>query len=603
MRKIYVLAFILSLSLAVFAQQKRAVISPSLQNRAVLSPKYNGHAELPLNPTNPVVTSKSVNDDIIGDSRYDNQCNGSVSNRIFLWPDNSISAAWMRGTNDASGYGDRGTGYNYSTGTSWGAVPTARIETLRTGWPSLNPWMGNGEIVFAHNASATLVMNTRPAKGTGTWTQTLAPAGPTGVTSLLWPSVMTSGSTHQYVHILAIGQASYQGMSDALLYYRSLDGGATWDKNGVILPGMTIADGLGYSGDDYNWAAPKGDTIAFVVAGNWEDGYIMKSFDNGSTWTKTVFFNNPYKLAPMSQVVPTFWCPDGSCAITLDKYGKAHVAVGRMRANGDGAAHYYFPGTDGLIYWNETMPVMDTTRLSNLDTLDAHGQLAGYVATNQAGDSIVGFPKYGVGLSSFPKIVIDNYNNVNVYWSGITVGNPDPTPFNYRHIWVREWNQGFGTMVDMDADFLYIFQEFVYPSTASKLKNNQVQMICQSSSQPGSNIQDATVPVHDVSYVYRAIPMIVGVDQHAAQVRNQVGQSSPNPVKGSAHINISLERPAQVTLVVTDLLGQQVMTLNEGMLSSGARMVSFDCSSLKRGFYLLTVNINGEAFTQRIIKE
>ena len=608
MKKIVTFLFLCCFSIVIFAQQNRAVISKAIQNQAVLSPKYNGQAELPILNHNTTVVSKSVNDDLIGDSRYDNQTNGSLANRLYLWPDNSISAAWMRGTDDATGYPDRGTGYNYYNGSAWNAVPTQRIETTRCGWPSLNPWMGSGECTFGHNSTSTLVMNTRPAKGTGAWTQSLAPTPPTGVTTLLWPSVMTNGSNHQCIHLLVIGQPNYQGMTDALLYFRSLNGGTTWDKQGVVLPGMTATDELGYTGDDYAWAAPKGDTIAFVVGGNWEDGFIMKSFDNGNTWTKTVFFHNPFKLTSATTLTPTFWCPDGSNAIQLDNTGHAHVAFGRMRANCDGTGRFYYPGTDGLIYWNETMPAIDTTRLSNLDTLDAHGQLIGYVAENAAQDSVVGFPKYGSGLSSFPQIVVDNnLQKISFLWSGVTVGNPDPTPFNYRHIWSRVksmTSSSWQPMIDWNADFLYIFQEFVYPATAARMKNYKIQMICQTSSQPGSNIQDATVPVHDVSFVFREIPYIYsGIENSPKDLINQVGQIFPNPVIQSAAFNLEIAKAGRVTAEVTDVLGQKVMVLDNGVMTSGAHRLSLDCSGLRTGFYCLTVHVNGETFTQRMIKK
>lgn len=231
MSRIIVFLFTFIFSFSVSAQTAPAKIAFKLRELAVVSPKYLPQDILPEHSINPVVNCKSVLDDIIGTSRYDNQCNGSMPNRMYLWPDGTISVTWMQGFLDGSGYSDRGTGYNYFDGTTWQASPTARIENnVRTGWPSLNPWMGNGEIIFAHNSTATLVMNSRPAKGTGTWTQSPAPTAPPGVTALLWPSVVTSGDNHQNIHILAIGQPGYQGMSDALLYFRSTDGGATWDQ-------------------------------------------------------------------------------------------------------------------------------------------------------------------------------------------------------------------------------------------------------------------------------------------------------------------------------------------------------------------------------------
>ena len=55
--------------------------------------------------------------------------------------------------------------------------------------------------------------------------------------------------------------------------------------------------------------------------------------------------------------------------------------MGRQRASNDGSGRVYYPFTDGLIYWNSTMPLLNDSL--DLDTLDAHGQLLGYVVTNR----------------------------------------------------------------------------------------------------------------------------------------------------------------------------------------------------------------------------
>ena len=50
-----------------------------------------------------------------------------------------------------------------------------------------------------------------------------------------------------------------------------------------------------------------------------------------------------------------FYCPDGSSGVTLDNSGKAHVVFGLQRAKGDHDGKYWYPFTDGVIYWNEDM--------------------------------------------------------------------------------------------------------------------------------------------------------------------------------------------------------------------------------------------------------
>ncbi len=78
-------------------------------------------------------------------------------------------------------------------------------------------------------------------------------------------------------------------------------------------------------------------------------------------------------------------------------------------------------------------------------------------------------PFYRVSLSSFPQITVDQYNNIFYIWSAATPGNPDPDLNNYRHLWGRAKYHTASAMtgqIDLNSDFQYIFQEFVYESMA-----------------------------------------------------------------------------------------------------------------------------------------
>jgi len=104
----------------------------------------------------------------------------------------------------------------------------------------------------------------------------------------------------------------------------------------------------------------------------------MKSIDNGLNWTKTKIWTCNYDLWPGTTNTDTFYCPDGSSAVSLDMNGKAHVVFGLQRAVGDNSgAKFWFPFTDGLIYWNEDMPELPQSLIP--DTLLAHGNEIGWV--------------------------------------------------------------------------------------------------------------------------------------------------------------------------------------------------------------------------------
>jgi len=473
---------------------------------------------LPRQKGNALPLSKGTLEDIIGETRYDAQSNAAVQNRLVVWPDGSISAAWTKGQLE-SGYTDRGTGYNYYDGAAWGDPPAVRIETVRTGWPTMDKCNGNGEIVVAHTSVTApnnkLVMNKRPVKGTGAWTQSTI-ANPPGATSLFWPRVMTSGPTNNYVHMLALtaptgnGGVVYKGMDGALVYYRSLDGGATWDKSGITLPGMDSTFHDGFSADTYSWGTPHGDTIYFGVGGHWSDTFIMKSTDNGETWEQIPVLSNANKKLPASVTyVPPFYSSDGAIAVEMDKNGIIHMAFGKGGGYMDGGTSYIYVNVNGLIYWNTTMPMVQDSL--DLDSLEAHGNLLGYVFNGpNPGDTIIAAPSYRVGLSSHPQIAIDDYNNIYVLYSAATPGNPSPDPYNYRHMWTRAKFYGKDTwtdMLDLNEGVFYMFYEFAFPNMAKQILNNNLNVIYQTSTQPGSAVQVTTIPVHDNSYEHRVIPL------------------------------------------------------------------------------------------------
>ncbi|MDD4603654.1 MAG: T9SS type A sorting domain-containing protein [Bacteroidales bacterium] len=616
MKRTLLFAIALMLGVTVMAQLQPAKISKSLQNQAVPASAAVDNQIMPTQPGNSVVNTKATLEDIIGTSRYDMQSNGGMMSRLYLWPDGSLSGTWTKAMSDPN-YGDRGTGYNYSDGTAWGTAPAGRIENVKTGWPNISPWNVNGEIVISHKSTPTLVMNTRPVKGTGNWTQSNVPVAPAGVTGLLWPRMITSGSNHQNVHVIVMttpvanGGTSYQNLDGALLYYRSTDGGANWDKNGIQLPGMTSTEYLGFGGDDYAFVEPHGDTIAFLVAGQWTDTFLMYSYNNGDTWTKQMIFHNAYSLTPATQVTPSFICTTGDIAGAMDKNGVFHVAFGRMRAKSDGTGTpSYYPGTDGIVYWNSTMPAIDSTLLTDIEALINENRCIGYVASNaNPNDTIVGFPKYGVGLSSWPQVSIDDYNNIYFVWSSLTVGNPSPDPYNYRHIWGRAWFNGkteWSEMKDFNEGVFYMFQEYAYPATAKALKNDKVQLIAQTSSQPGSNIKDTSIPIHDVNIEYREIPVSdffsLGLNTPVA-TKNTVSQNCPNPVKGVTYFNVTLTKAANVVVEVSNIMGQKIMSFDKGLVNSGLSTYTIDGNQLTSGIYFYTVKINGESYTHKMIVE
>ncbi len=77
----------------------------------------------------------------------------------------------------------------------------------------------------------------------------------------------------------------------------------------------------------------------------------------------------------------------------------------------------------------------------------------------------------------------------------------------------------------------------------------------------------------------------------------------PNPVKDIAKVTLTLTQTSNVTISVTNLVGQQVMSLNKGTMNAGSQQFSMDASNLTTGVYFVTVNVDGQKYTQKLVVE
>ena len=558
-------------------------------------------------------------------SKYDLQSNASSGQqRIYLWPDGNICVGETWSQQDAS-YSDRGTGYNFYDGNAWDPLPTARQESIRTGWPSIQPWGANGECLIAHQSGTTpLVFATRATKGTGAWTESFLPV-PTGAAGMLWPRMVTNGPDHTYMHVIALtsptgnGGTVYNGMDGALLYIRSLDGGATWGE-WQQLDGTTSSEYISMPADSYVWAQPLGDVLAFSIGDSWQDQFIMKSMDNGNTWTKTIVWPCPYNFWAGGDSVERYYCPDGTMALALDMDGKAHLAFGLQQASGDvSGGKYWVPYTDGLIYWNEYMPPFP--EVLDPQTLWDDGNYIGWVL-----DTMVFYPTnqllahYYCSMTSNPGITIDEDNNMFVIWSGVT---PllDPDNFYLRHIYNRTakiypdhnvmWHD---SLIDITSDFLqYNWTECYYPDIAQNSDDN-IYVAFMADDLAGSFVKGVNIAgysgqtsVTENNFIVIArekTDLFVGTgDKKEIKSLFTVAKNYPNPVNGQTNINFNIQKPGTALLTITNVAGQKLITMEKTNLTAGTHRFTVDCSQLASGIYFYTVTFNNESITNKMIVE
>jgi hypothetical protein len=529
-------------------------------------------------------------------------------NRIYAYPDGTIGATWQ-----CSGEGavpDRGTGYNYYDGAEWGTADPHIGADVRTGWPSYAPWGPNGEIL-CHYWYATgslpgpIKFYKRENKGEGDWVETVL-YGPEGL-SIVWHSMTTSGENHEHIHLLAFTyDAPYQGQEHALVYYRSSDGAVTWDIDGVIIEGLGADYFATINLLNYDWANPVGNTIAFSYGFDEFGGRVFKSYDNGDSWDIIEVFESPFDPTDPPTDTEMFPCGVGTSACALDSEEKLHVVFSRMRKIWTSGDLYYYPYTDGLIYWNEDMPVLDTTIISSytLDYLNAAGNLIGWVMSSEPYEIPDEQPNYGSSLCAFPQISIDADDNMFVAYSTLAPDYSSGT-FFYRHILANGSFDGgniWNGQIDLNAEIQFILSECAYPEMAPVI-GDYVHVVFQEDNIPGIHEWLENHPPCENRMYHKDVPkdIFIGVCEPAETLQFEISQNFPNPASNTTQLGLRLEKTSDVSVSIVNVVGQIIKKTDMGTMNTGNNIITLDVSDLSPGIYYYTVQVDEQKATRKMI--
>lgn len=563
--------------------------------------------------SNAVVGAKNYDQTIIGTTWYDAQTinYGNIMPRTWLFDDGSIGASWT-----SSGQNlvpERGIGYNYYNGTEWGTADPHVGPEDRHGTVCYAPWGANGEIACTYQyiaGESPILFFRRDVKGEGDWIQTQAD-GPEGV-SLVWHSMNTSGENHEFIHLLAYTyDQEVQGQENALLYYRSADGGETWDPNGVIIEGLGSDYILSINALSYTWANPVGNTIAFTYGFDQWGGWVFKSNDNGDTWEQITVMESEFDPFDPPVDSDIFGMGIGSSAIALDSDGKAHVVFARMMQGWTDDAWGYYPlNSDGLIYWNEDLDPLDTTIISStgLENLEAGGYLCGYVFGYDPSVGVEipdGQPNYANAICGYPAISIDADDNIFISSSNIAPDFP-AGDLLYRHIFANSsfdggqtWNGAF----DINADIQFIFSECAFPAMVPVV-DNTIYFLFQEDQFPGTfNWPEEQVEAVENRMYMLEIPKstFVGLEENEGLLNFELSEVYPNPAYSDIALNLRLENNSNVNMQVVNMVGQSIISRDMGSMNAGDHRISFNVSELNAGIYHCIISVDGQRLSRKIV--
>ena len=332
----------------------------------------------------------------------------------------------------------------------------------------------------------------------------------------------------------------------------------------------------------------------------------MKSYDNGSTWQKIQVYNSPFSPYTGGET-PPFGAGDGTQAIALDNDGMVHLVFGRMKYKYSQNTLFYYPGTEGLVYWHEGMAELDSTILSSytLDLLEQGGNLVGYMVPFGGDSTVSGFGLYYTSLTSHPEINIDRDDNILVIWSGVAPGYKLDEK-NYRHIFANSSING-GSSWQGVADLTYgeefVTAECAFPSLAPRFTDGKAHIAFQTDGLPGINVFTSEHPPIQNNMVYLNLLMsdFLGLDDGPG-TSPPVISAYPNPFRNYLTIKVHLQKSSEVTIKLSDLMGNLVHVSGPAMEKVGESNFKINGESLPNGFYFYTVILNGQVTTGKLVK-
>lgn len=578
MKKILQLSVLLGLSISLSAQQVQ-VNTPSVDFNSGKYPQKSmtlkgNENYTPLNKDLSFLTSiphpseknfrgSRDGEVVIGTTTWDDLPSGQ---RLFPGRGGTLSAVWTGSLWDLgsaaspNAFPDRGTFYNYFDGNSWGDFPTKRIENVYCGYPANVILKSKGEILFSHVNSDTVLGTSRRLMITDTFKFD----GANRKLDVLWPRATAWDDT---VHV--IGSRNKAPGNNYIHYFRSTDGGQSWDDVNPTLPKIDTADCIKYMTPDSYAIDARGSTVAIVGGGSNNTMYLWKSFDNGETWQAITIWNfSTCGMDGHTLVSSSVETSDGSYAVILDNNNSAHVFCGYTHVSDDDITQdswTFRPGDNALLYWNESF---------GEDSL----MVVGY-SPDRDGDEELNIgqdiPNYSnVSLTSMPTASMDTAANIIYCVYAVALENTDL--FNdyrgqsYRDLFgVYSTDNGktWSTQADLTntADMQV---ENVYPSASKYTRNGKVDVIWMRDMEPGTAIDDhqqVQDGVHSNDIVFKSFSIDDFNYNSVKNVSKQIPEIKifPNPSNGIINLNLQEYNGGTVNITLTNVLGETVKSFSK----------------------------------------
>ena len=652
MKKLFTLVLALLIVVGGYSQAKR-VSSKDAQPKAVQEMVLTGDEVFQNAGNLPNMTRSEAELDY---SYYDWQTNTAARNLTMNFPDGKVGFAYTIST--TSDHADRGTNIViYDPEADEWTTSGGKIENRKTGFGCAARYGENGIVVVSRDANTLncgvyIIEDKDNLPEAGTIAPTIEWSKDDR--NIHFPAVMCTGPDHKHIHILftALNWTDENGLTNPFFYFRSMDGGETWDEFMTIdYLGRDYASAYGSGQDAYFMENNGGNELNIVVNTRRGDGVVLTSTDEGDTWTRTEFYHHPGIDVDFGSDGLGYCYPRWTSAL-WDNQGNLHVAYEIGGGTGDATSTSYYPGIGGVAYWNSAMPYHGETAPEfgcdpnnpmplvpgNPFIMDSayiyediyHSWWLWSDAPHQMWDEFIGYVTpldendqplldpyeatefhlydndmtkhghYNGGVSEMPCLVTTTGQDLLVaVWMSMDDHNfhgGSTGDMAFFKLFTRaSFDNGltWTPMQQLTADFMWQLSEFAYPQAA--ITGNTLVVACQVDGEPDSWVIATGGDVIGEDNYYQGFTWdltdLFGYDGVEEQVVSNTQMNVyPNPAVDQ--LNITLNQNADIT--VFNMMGQVVMTA-EGHAGVNA----INISNLTAGVYFVNA---GSATTKFVVK-
>ena len=282
MKKLFTVALALSVALGGFAQVQKVSKNNGAMKQAAQMISVTGSEMYQNVGSQPNIARSDTELDY---TYYDWQTNTAGKNQTMHFPDGCIGFSYVYSGDEA--HSDRGTNIAiYNPDTDEWTTSGGSIESHKTGFGCSARYGENGIVVVSRNPNTytceVYIIDDKDNMAYQSVDPIYVMPGNADNHNPHFPAVMCTGPEHNHIHILvtALNEVTEEGQTNPFYYFRSMDGGETWEEYMTIPQlGRDFAPTFGSGQDAYFMENTGGNRLDIVVNTRRGNGIVLTSND------------------------------------------------------------------------------------------------------------------------------------------------------------------------------------------------------------------------------------------------------------------------------------------------------------------------------------